>query len=63
MFQKLAAEVESHLGRIAAAQESVRHEEGLPMELTERLSEANLLLTTLPPQLTERAKYLEDNKR
>lgn len=55
--------MEQYLARVRAAQESVKHEEGLPGELTERLSEANMLLTSLPPQLEERAKYLEDNKR
>lgn len=62
-YKALAKEVEQYLARVRAAQESVKHEEGLPGELTERLSEANMLLTSLPPQLEERAKYLEDNKR
>lgn len=61
--QELAREVENCLERVRAAQESVKHDDGLPGELTDRLSEANMLLTTLPPQLQDRAKYLEDNKR
>lgn len=63
MFQTLVKEVDEYLARVRAAQESVKHEEGLPAELTERFSEANMLLTTLPPQLEERAKYLDNNKK
>lgn len=44
-------------------QESTRHEEGLPGSLLEKLSEANSLLSSLPVELNDRLKYLENNKQ
>jgi hypothetical protein len=58
----LASEVEAQLELLRSAQESVRHDEGLPGSLQEQLSEASMLLDLLPRELAERSKYLESNK-
>ncbi|XP_063222936.1 muscle-specific protein 300 kDa isoform X4 [Bacillus rossius redtenbacheri] len=61
--QELAAAVHGHLDRARAVQESARHEEGMPGSLMEKLSEAALLLNTLPRELEERGKYLQANRQ
>ncbi|XP_075225316.1 muscle-specific protein 300 kDa isoform X2 [Lycorma delicatula] len=61
--KKLAEEVESYLDRVRTVQDSVKHDDCLPSALAERLSEATSLLAILPPELTERQKYLENNRR
>ncbi|GLH12192.1 Nesprin-1, partial [Gryllus bimaculatus] len=60
--KELATQVNSYLDRIRAVQDSVRHDDGMPGSLLEKLSEANSLLNTLPAELEERGKYLEMNK-
>jgi nesprin-1 len=58
----LASEVEKYLERVSKLRDSVKHEDGLPETLLERLSEAASLLNTIPQQLEERQKYILDNK-
>lgn len=60
---KLADDVNKHLDNIRKLKESIKHDDGMPSSLLEMLSEANSLLTTLPRELEERGKYLDDNKR
>nr|CAD7605236.1 unnamed protein product [Timema genevievae] len=59
----LAAEVTGYLDRVKAVQDAARHEDGMPSSLLEQLSEANSLLNSLPRELEERGKYLEDNRQ
>ena len=60
--QVLAHDVEVQLECVRSVQQSMRHEEGLPGSLVEQLSEASMLLISLPRELEERAKYLETNQ-
>lgn len=62
MSQVLASEVEAQLEKVRSVQESVKHDDGLPASLTEQLSEASMLLNSLPRELQERSKYLESNQ-
>lgn len=61
--KKLADTVEGHLKRIKEVQSDSEQNEGLPGALLEKLSEANSFLATLPDELKERAKYLENNRQ
>lgn len=60
---ELANEVNKYLDRVRNIQESTRHDDGMPSALLEQLSEANSLLTSLPRELEERGKYLDNNKQ
>ncbi|XP_071454288.1 muscle-specific protein 300 kDa-like [Hetaerina americana] len=59
----LVRDVGQQLDKVRTILESVRHDEGLPGPLTERLSEASVLLTTLPRALEERTAYLKINRQ
>lgn len=59
--QELSAGVMSHLEEVRGVLEAARPEDALPGSLRERLSEASLLLNTLPAELAERAAYLQSN--
>lgn len=58
----LSANVNKYLDRIRKIQEVTRHDDSMPSSLLEQLSEANSLLSSLPRELDEREKYLEENK-
>ncbi|XP_059468655.1 muscle-specific protein 300 kDa isoform X2 [Neocloeon triangulifer] len=58
----LSAEVEKQLDVIRKVRGDVQHDEGLPSALADQLSEATMLLNSLPQELTDRSKYLESNK-
>ncbi|KRT83699.1 hypothetical protein AMK59_4490, partial [Oryctes borbonicus] len=60
--RKLAENVNRYLDRIKQVQESTKYDEGMPSSLLEKLSEANSLLQSLPRELEERGRYLENNK-
>ncbi|XP_044734627.1 nesprin-1 [Chrysoperla carnea] len=59
----LCTNVNKYLDRIKKLLESNRHEDGMPGSLLEQLSEASSLLQTLPREMEEREKYLENNKQ
>jgi nesprin-1 len=50
------------LQQIAGIEDALKHDDGLPPTLVEKLSETRLLLKTLPADLMERQKYLDENK-
>ncbi|KAK9694281.1 Spectrin repeat [Popillia japonica] len=60
--RKLSSNVSNYLDRIRQVQESCRYDDGMPSSLLEKLSEANSLLQSLPRELEERERYLENNK-
>nr|XP_022915902.1 nesprin-1 isoform X7 [Onthophagus taurus] len=59
---KLAGDVNNYLDRVRHVQDKTRHDDGMPGSLIEKLSEASSLLQSLPRELEERKKYLENNK-
>ncbi|KAK3930234.1 Nesprin-1 [Frankliniella fusca] len=59
--QELSAGVLAHLDEVRGVLDAARPEDALPGSLRERLSEASLLLNTLPNELAERAAYLQSN--
>ena len=59
----MAATVQDCLDRIEKVQNSIKVNEGLPGALLEKISEGNGFLTTLPPELDDRLKYLNNNKQ
>lgn len=60
---ELSDNVNKYLDRIKNIQETTRYDDGMPSSLIDQLSEANSLLTSLPRELEERKKYLENNKQ
>jgi len=58
----LSAEVEKQMGIIRKVRSDVQHDESLPSALAEQLSEATMLLNSLPQELADRSKYLESNQ-
>lgn len=61
MLQELSAGVMAHLDEVRGVMDAARPEDALPGPLRERLSEASMLLNTLPGELAERAAYLQSN--
>ena len=59
---ELAKNVNHYLDRVRQVQERTAHDDGLPGSLVEKLSEATSLLQSLPRELEEREKYLQNNK-
>jgi nesprin-1 len=60
---QLAQNVNNYLDKIKKIQDATRHDDSMPGSLSEQLSEANSLLTSLPRELEEREKYLQSNKQ
>lgn len=61
--EQLSKNVNDYLDKLKKIQESVKHDDTLPGSLQEQLSEANSLINSLPRELQEQSKYLEDNKK
>lgn len=61
--KKLADDVLQHLDQIKKIDEQSHHEYGLPGSLVEMISEGRSLMATLPDELEEREKYLNDSKK
>ncbi|KAK6636175.1 hypothetical protein RUM43_009828 [Polyplax serrata] len=61
--KELATTVGKYLNRIKEVQESAKGDEGLPGALQEKLSEGTTFLSTLPSELNERLKYLNNNRQ
>lgn len=61
--QELSAGVHAHLDEVRAVLDAAHPEDSLPGPLRERLSEASMLLNTLPAELSERAAYLQSNAK
>ena len=53
----------THLDEVRAVLDAAHPEDSLPGSLRERLSEASMLLNTLPAELAERAAYLQSNAK
>lgn len=60
---ELSDNVNKYLDRVRQIQESTKYTDGMPSSLVDQLSEANSLLASLPRELEERGKYLENNKQ
>ncbi|XP_066158002.1 muscle-specific protein 300 kDa isoform X10 [Euwallacea fornicatus] len=60
---QLNKDVNDHLDKLRKIQNNVENDDSLPGSLQEQLSEANSLINSLPRELQEQAKYLEDNKK
>lgn len=61
--KQFANDVLQHLAQIKTIDEQSQHDYGLPGSLVEMISEGRSLLATLPDDLNEREKYLEDSKK
>lgn len=61
--KNLSKEVLQHLEQIKKIDEQSQHEYGLPGSLVEMISEGRSLMATLPDELDEREKYLNDSKK
>lgn len=60
---ELSLNVNKYLDRVRDIQDATRYDDGMPSSLLDQLSEANSLLSSLPRELEERGKYLENNKQ
>lgn len=61
-MQALSTEVEKQLDIIRKVRSDVHQDESLPSALAEQLSEASMLLNSLPQELADRGKYLDTNQ-
>ncbi|GBO98724.1 Nesprin-1 [Eumeta japonica] len=59
----LVKNVQSYLDKMTKITDSIKNDEGVPGSLLEMISEANSLKTSLPAELANREKYLQDNKK
>ncbi|XP_025834538.1 nesprin-1 isoform X2 [Agrilus planipennis] len=60
--QKLKEDVDKYLDRIREILSSNNKDDDMPGSLTEKLSEASSLLSSIPRELQERERYLEESK-
>lgn len=60
--EELSKNVNNYLDKIRKIQEITQHDDSMPGSLQEQLSEASSLLSSLPRELDERRKYLENNR-
>lgn len=61
--KNLSQDVLQHLDQIKKIEEQSQHEYGLPGSLLEMISEGRSLMATLPDDLKEREKYLNESKK
>lgn len=59
----LCKNIQTILNKVTEITDAIKNEDGLPSTILEMVSEANSLKTSLPAELTEREKYLQDNKK
>lgn len=59
---QFAVEVHQYLDKIKKISDQAQHETGIPGSLTEMISEGRSLMTSLPNELDERAKYLANSR-
>lgn len=60
--EQFAVEVQVYLEKVRRIHDSAQHDVGLPGSLLEMISEGRSLLTSMPAELAERAKYLENSR-
>ncbi|ODN01313.1 Nesprin-1 [Orchesella cincta] len=60
--EDLTQDVTEKLNVIESIEEALKHDDGLPPTLIEKMSEGRVLLKTLPAELTARNQYLTENK-
>lgn len=59
----LAKNIQSYLDKLSKITDIIKSDDGVPGSLLEMVSEANSLQTSLPEELANREKYLQDNKK
>lgn len=59
----LAKNIQSYLDKLTKITDIIKNDDGVPGSLIEMVSEANSLQTSLPAELANREKYLQDNKK
>lgn len=59
----LAKNIQSYLDKFTKISDMVKNDDGIPGTLLEMISEGNSLKTSLPAELANREKYLQDNKK
>lgn len=59
----LAKNIQSHLDKFTTLTENIKNDDGIPGTLLEMVSEGNSLKSSLPAELANREKYLQDNKK
>ncbi|XP_038215060.1 nesprin-1 [Zerene cesonia] len=59
----LAKNVQSHLDKLTSITDAVKNDDGVPGTLLEMISDGNSLKTSLPAELANREKHLQDNKK
>lgn len=59
----LAKNIQSYLDKLTKITDTVKADDGVPGSLLEMVSDANSLTTSLPAELANREKYLQDNKK
>lgn len=60
--EQFAADVHVYLEQVRRIHDSAQHDVGLPGSLLEMISEGRSLMTSLPAELDERAKYLANSR-
>lgn len=59
----LVKNIQSYLDKLTKITDIIKNDDGAPSSLLEMVSEANSLKTSLPAELANREKYLQDNKK
>ncbi|CAG9785832.1 unnamed protein product [Diatraea saccharalis] len=59
----LAKNIQLYLDKLEKITDVIKNDDGVPGSLLEMVSEGNSLKTSLPAELTNREKYLQDNKK
>uniref|UniRef100_A0A2A4K817 Calponin-homology (CH) domain-containing protein n=1 Tax=Heliothis virescens TaxID=7102 RepID=A0A2A4K817_HELVI len=59
----LVKNIQSYLDKLTKITDVIKNDDGVPSTLLEMMSEGNSLKTSLPAELANREKYLQDNKK
>lgn len=59
----LVKNIQSYLDKLTKITDVIKNDDGVPSTLLEMMSEASSLKTSLPAELANREKYLQDNKK
>ncbi|KAL4710682.1 hypothetical protein ACJJTC_003318, partial [Scirpophaga incertulas] len=59
----LVKNIQTYLDKFTKISDTIKNDDGIPGSLLEMLSEGNSLKTSLPAELANREKYLQDNKK
>lgn len=59
----LVKNIQSYLDKLTKITDAIKNDDGVPGTLLEMVSDANSLKTSLPAELANREKYLQENKK